>query len=452
MIRWISAIALLGPGLLLGQLQLHVAPQNGTEMAVTGVQELGSVAVSDALDTRFRIRNLGSAPVTLTSLSVRGSGFSMFGQPSLPHTVAPGLNVDFTIRFLVQTFGAYSANLSVNGTSILLRASAAGGAAVSLDGTRLAAGSTVDFGRVERKKSITRRFTLQNAGLEPFDLSSVKVTGEGFRLDVPGGSRQLAAGASQEVTVLFEPQSSGILTGSLQVAERSFKLVATAIEPPFPRPAVIIDLPVVSSSQQGKVSVKLDSASRAAGAGKLRIELRPLAGMPESDGALQFVDSAARTLDFRVAEGEDTALFGTLREAVFQTGTTAGTLVITAEVGGFTEQATVVIPPAAVKVETSRVARGGSTLDLQVTGFDNTRTLSQLAFTFFDGAGRTIQPGAIRLDATADFQRFFGASTLGGVFSLRAQFPVTGSAADVSGVEIEMVNSSGAARTERLRF
>jgi hypothetical protein len=75
-----------------------------------------------------------------------------------------------------------------------------------------------------------------------------------------------------------------------------------------------------------------------------------------------------------------------------------------------------------------------------------------MAFTFFDTSGRQIQPGAIRVEAAADFRRYFTASTLGGIFSVRAQFPVTGDASAISGVEVEVVNASGTTRTQRIRF
>src|SRR5262245_4234048 len=102
------------------QLQLSTV-QNGAERAVGAVLDLGSAPVTEALPTAFRVRNMGTAAATITTLSVKGTAFTMSGQPSLPHIIAPGLNMDFTIRFMAQSYGSYSANLTVNSIGVLLR-------------------------------------------------------------------------------------------------------------------------------------------------------------------------------------------------------------------------------------------------------------------------------------------------------------------------------------------
>jgi len=75
-----------------------------------------------------------------------------------------------------------------------------------------------------------------------------------------------------------------------------------------------------------------------------------------------------------------------------------------------------------------------------------------VSFTFFDRSGSTIPSGAIQTDASADFRAYFERSEVGGVFSLRAVFPVTGSPDQIDGVEVEMPNSVATARSARVRF
>src|SRR5687767_2656623 len=115
MTRILLLLALLPPACF-SQLKIYLAPASapGTETLVPAIHDLGSVAAGDTLETRFRVRNHGATAATITSLSVGGSGFSIAGQPSLPYTLAPGLNLDFTVRFQARDFGAYSANLAVN--------------------------------------------------------------------------------------------------------------------------------------------------------------------------------------------------------------------------------------------------------------------------------------------------------------------------------------------------
>ena len=91
-------------------------------------------------------------------------------------------------------------------------------------------------------------------------------------------------------------------------------------------------------------------------------------------------------------------------------------------------------------------------VELRLTGFDNTRTLSQLTFTFYDAAGNAIGPGAITSDVTKDFAQYFKTSDAGGVFLLRAVFPVTGDASRVAAFEASLANSIGLAKTARTVF
>jgi hypothetical protein len=85
-------------------------------------------------------------------------------------------------------------------------------------------------------------------------------------------------------------------------------------------------------------------------------------------------------------------------------------------------------------------------------GFDNTRTAGPLTFTFFDLAGNAVAPGAIRADATASFASYFQSSGLGGVFLLRAVFPVTGDPSQVGAFQAQIGNSAGTAPTARIVF
>jgi len=91
-------------------------------------------------------------------------------------------------------------------------------------------------------------------------------------------------------------------------------------------------------------------------------------------------------------------------------------------------------------------------LEIRITGFDNTRSLGSLSFTFYDAAGNAIAPGAIRADATKDFAGYFAGSGLGGIFLLRATFPVNGNTSGVASCEATLTNSAGTAKTQRSFF
>lgn len=435
-----------------GQLQLFQAPQNGTEQLVTGSWELPSVQTGDSVSTRFRIRNTGDAAVSLTALRVAGTGFSMTGQPSLPHIVAPGTNVDFTIIFRAPDSGSYSANLLVNSTGILLRASGVPAATVHWNGTALTSDTSIDLGRLERGSETVSRFELRNGGRETVGVNSVSVEGVGFSLTAPSPAPVvLKPGESATFDLRLRPLTSGILTGKLIVDRREFRLTATATEPQMPRPAVILDSGTLRSGQQGRLSIRLASPSKANVKGRIRLDLRPYGDVKDNDGAARFI-TGGRSVDFEVKEGDSIIRFGADGELIYQTGTTAGTIVFTVEAGGFTEQASLTVAPEAAMIDRGTAARSGSTIDVRVSGYDNTRTVSEVAFTFYTKTGQALSGMPIRVAVARDFASWWTSSTLGGMYSLKASFPVTGDAAQVTAVEVQLTNTSGTTKTERLSF
>ncbi|HMC59642.1 MAG TPA: hypothetical protein VKJ01_10655, partial [Candidatus Solibacter sp.] len=132
------------------------------------------------------------------------------------------------------------------------------------------------------------------------------------------------------------------------------------------------------------------------------------------------------------------------------TGTTAGVITFAVQLGGVTDQLAVTIPAAPVGITAAQGLRSTASVEVRVTGFDNTRTLSQLTFTFFDAAGNALAP-AITTDATKDFAQYFQTSD-GGVFLLRAVFPVTGAASAIASFEAGLTNSAATAKTARTVF
>ena len=114
--RALLLLALL-PVLASAQLQLYVAPQGGEETLFTGSYDMGSVAVADSASMRFRLRNTGRPRHARIPLCERHR-FSASGAPSLPFIVAPGLNVDFTVRFSPKNFGSYSAEPAGESTDL----------------------------------------------------------------------------------------------------------------------------------------------------------------------------------------------------------------------------------------------------------------------------------------------------------------------------------------------
>ena len=162
--------------------------------------------------------------------------------------------------------------------------------------------------------------------------------------------------------------------------------------------------------------------------------------------------NGSRTVPFDVNPGDQTIVLRNDVAATYQAGTTAGTLVFTVEVGGFTEQASTVIAADPVRIDKATAVRTGSGIELTLSGFDNSRSIGDLSFTFYGADGQPLAGMPIKANAASDFGNWWNTSTTGGIFQLRAVFPVTGDASKITGVKASVVNTVGTASTDKLSF
>jgi hypothetical protein len=277
------------------------------------------------------------------------------------------------------------------------------------------------------------------------------VQGAGFAFvgASPGGT-VLQPGDAASFDLEFRPGvqgAAGARAGTLGIGDRFYPLTGTVVDPPLPRPKLAVDLSQTASAQQGAVRVQLDAPAKIGGSGTLTLDFLP-AVSGATDPAIAFA-SGGRTVPFTFAVGDSQVRFAGGLTAPFQTGTTAGALVFKAQLGGSTDQQTVAISPASVGVTAAQGTRQAGLIEVQVTGFDNTRSAAALTFTFFDVAGNTVAPGAIKADASAAFATYFQGSAVGGAFLLKVVFPVTGDASQVAAFVAQIANSSGTAVTAK---
>lgn len=291
-------------------------------------------------------------------------------------------------------------------------------------------------------------FRITNAGTTGVALETLKISGIGF--DVTGGPTTpvtLLSKASVDFKIKLVPTAEGAYSGKLLVNKESYLVVAKAAAgaggstKPLPGFRIVVDPQALASGQQAKLAIRFDAKAGAAGNGLLKVDF-----IGKGDPAIRFISPAGRSAPFTIAEGEDTARFGGEPEIVFQTGTTAGTIIFTATLGADTEQATFQLAPSVVSMDSIRGTRAASELRVAVTAFDNTRSTSRVKFRFLDSAARALGSGEVSADVSALFGQYFEHPELGGMFVLRAAFPVTGDTSQVDAVEVELVNSAGASR------
>ncbi len=451
--RVMLAAALLSPAAL-AQLQLLIF-DGTTEKAVTTITDLGSVPAGDSREVRFRARNIGTAAVLLQTVTLSGQGFTISSAPSLPFTIAPTNFVEVRVRFAGTGLGSYSATLSVNTLQTLLRASVVASATVSVvngsGATVLAAGATIDFGRVQKGQSSSQQIRVANPGTAALSISACSLSGDPYHAPALKCPLSLAAGAAVTWAVTFDPKSAGAQTGTLLIDGRTFNLSGVAFDPPLPQPSITFDGPLVSAAQP-RLTIGLAAISETSGSGTVTMDFQPASASMGDDPAIRFISSGARTLSFQVKEGDRTGSFPTGADTVFQTGTTAGTIVFRVKLGTYDNAFSFPIAPAAIYVDHATATRRVNDLDVAVTGYDNSRTAGRFTFTFYDKNGTLVQPGAIRADWSETFSNYFKASKVGGSFTIRATFPVTGDATQIAGVEVELTNSAGATKTTRFTF
>jgi hypothetical protein len=318
-------------------------------------------------------------------------------------------------------------------------------------GTSALGGAAVDFGSVQVGSNRTVGFLAVNETTSALTVDPISVAAGDFALvgTAPSGT-SLGPQASASFSIEFSPTAPGTRTALLSIGSRQFTLTGTGVSPPLPTPELSVTLGEAQSAQQGSVAVSFDAPAEIGGSGTVTLSFEAqTAG--ELDPGIVFA-TGGQTANFTFNKGDTAASFGAAGSAAFQTGTTAGTLILAAQIGSAVSQQNVTIAPAAIGVAAVTGTRQTAGVSVNVTGFDNTRTAGMLSFTFYDSAGAVIPPGAIAYDSVPAFASYFAGSGDGGQFALAAYFPVNGNPSQVSGFTVQLVNSAGTATTARTSF
>ena len=415
--------------------------------------DLGSAGTGDLRDVSFTITNAGSASQAITRLSIAGSGFLLPAAPALPFTVTAGQTVLLAVRFQAPASGIYSAALTVNDFSTILRISVIAGLTLmdvtSGGRTIIGNGAKIQFPDSTAGLLSRRFYSLENQGTVAIATPALSISGGGLKLffDLTVGEKIPPKGA---LTFQVEAASDSLdlLRGTLSLGDKKFDLVAVFGEPILPAARIVIEGDSLKSGSQTKVSVIFDEDPPGNTRGQLGLAAQML------DNGLAFVDNQQRTISFEVRKGERRAIFGSTPYATLQTGTTSGSAIITFSAANRSNQTYVYFSPMAVQIESIRATRGTNTLEVVLTGFDNTRQVGgDVFFTFYDRNGVSLPAGIYSRVPLADsFTNYFRSSSAGGLFELRTVFPVSGDSSVVSAVEVQIANTVASTKTERTPF
>jgi hypothetical protein len=192
------------------------------EVTPTSVS-FGGVTVGSGDSQTMRVSNTGTAELTIRRIAASGKGFSISGL-SIPATLKAGENATFTTAFKPTASG--------NQTGRILILSNAGGSPLVIDlsgsgstaNSHLTADATsLNFGTIAVGLTTSKAVKLTNTGNADVAISSVTVSGTGFR--VSGGSdTTLTPGQSISVNVSFDPKALGSVAGNLFVSSNAPKV------------------------------------------------------------------------------------------------------------------------------------------------------------------------------------------------------------------------------------
>jgi hypothetical protein len=438
-----------------GQFQLYLVDGNIVQQIVN-TYGLGNVAPGTSAAVALRITNISSAPALLDLLTVTGTGFTVpaADTPALPVNLGPQQSVDFTVVFQATSPGNYSAALNSVGISVTLTATVPVELTyqwVTGTGVESLSAGPVNFGSVPVGQSPTIEILLVNQTSATLAVPSVSVSGSGFSLtsQPPAGST-VSPSASAALEVQFSPTAAGAATGTLTIGGQPFTLTGTGVIAPLPAPSIVLTLPQPDSAEQGTLAVNLSAVPQTSATGTATLTFTPIASIPNAtDPAIAFA-TGGQSVTFNVFIGQAQGIFGSANSIPFQTGTTAGTLTVTVELGANQVQQSITILPAVVGVSAVQGVRSSGSVEVDLTGFDNTRTAGALTFTFFDANGNELV-APIQADGSSDFAAYFQTSA-GGTFELKAVFPVAGDTSQIAAFQAVVANSAGNATTARTNF
>ena len=443
-------------------------PNSGTPI------KFENTLTTDTAQIPFTLTN-GSPSAINVSLTVpTNNPNSPFALSSLPETVAPGTSLTFTVTFAPGAVGVYQTNLLVRSpanasptyvsSKFALQGSGISSTLgdisslvltyVDSTGVRLTAqpATPISLGQSVAGASVANSFTFSitnpETTISAVAVSALSVSGTGFSItQAPSLPLSIAPGTSATFTVGFSAASTGTFSGVLAIGTRLFALTGLGIRSPLPDPSFSIDVQPLVNQKQANLSINFPTAATSDAIGTLTMKFSPSVANVTDDPAVAFTATNGRQLQIDVANGSTVGKYAGQTALTFQSGTTAGTLTFTLT---FPNKApysqSFTITPAQVQVNSIKAIRQDPNLVITMAGYDNTYSVGQLGFLFYDTSGKPMTAKPLTVDAASAFkQLFFTSNQAGGAFTLRASFPVTGKVTDIGSVALTLTNSAGTA-------
>jgi hypothetical protein len=446
-----------------------------------GTVALPDTTVNERSTVTIRVRNGGNADGRITAIGASGTGITVADLPPLPITLAPGNRFTFTVTFAPTQAGRVAGRLRIGNDQFDLTGTGLGSVlsyayiAGSVNTTVQNAGS-VNFVTTPVGRNSALQFQISNTGTASGSVTSISITTANpvFELTgLPNLPLTLQPGASATFGVRFVPTALGPASATLRVDSQTFTLNGVGTNPaPLPSYSFTGASGTLEPLAQPAISLTLAEAYPLALTGTVTLSFN--SDVFANDPSVQFA-AGGRTVNFTIPANSRQAIFPNNATSVrLQAGTVAGTLSLsptfTTE-GGINLTPTrpdtlnlTVAPAAPVLLSVAVASRTSTTVNLLVTGYATSRSITQMDLTFTPISGETVNQQRITLPVEAPFLAWYqstASQAFGSLFSATVPLTIsgevnatlTGLSDAIQSVSVTIANRNGtsAARSINLR-
>jgi hypothetical protein len=181
----------------------------------------GNVSLGSSNSQTVKVSNSGTGVLTISQVSVTGSGFNTSGL-TLPISLTAGQSSTFNLQFAPTTVAP------VTGSASIVSNAPGSPGIIALSGTGIASTqtlsfstTTVGFGSVNTGSSSTQSVTVTNTGNSSVTIFQITPSGAGFSLNGAGTPVTLASSQALTFGILFTPASAGSVSGSVTVTSNA---------------------------------------------------------------------------------------------------------------------------------------------------------------------------------------------------------------------------------------
>lgn len=206
----------------------HSAATNEGVLSLSATSfNFNTVAIGKSATQTLHIANTGAAPLTLESVTLKSSQFSLTG-PSVPRTILPAQKVDYTLTFEPSVAGNATAAIKIasNASSSPAAVSLAGVAEKAFAAMQVTP-SSISFGNQKLQATTTQNVTLKNTGDINFTISGVTSAGAGFGFSNLAPGSAIAPNKSLTFQIWFRPQTSGSASGHISILSSNLSTPAS---------------------------------------------------------------------------------------------------------------------------------------------------------------------------------------------------------------------------------